>query len=174
MTTSCRRAQARRCMAAAFVLISSMMSGHVQAIEPGQPAPALTLPARNGDAVAVPDGRARLTYVDFWASWCGPCRQSFPWLNTMQARYAAKGLRIVGVNLDAKPADAERFLGEVPAQFEIVLDPKGSSARSWALKGMPSAALLGADGRVIAVHQGFRAGDGEALEALIKTHLNTP
>ncbi|HSW04329.1 TlpA family protein disulfide reductase [Aquabacterium sp.] len=150
------------------------LAGAASAIEVGEAAPALSLPKRDGAAVALPDGRARLTYVDFWASWCGPCRQSFPWLNAMQARYGAKGLRVVGVNLDTKLADAERFLGEVPAQFEIVLDPQGASARRYALKGMPSAALLAADGRVIAVHRGFRGNDGEALEALIKTHLNTP
>lgn len=144
------------------------------ALETGGSAPSLNLPARGGSSLAVPDARARLTYVDFWASWCGPCRQSFPWLNQMQARYGAKGLRVVGINLDAKTADAERFLKEVPATFEIAFDPQGISGRTYALKGMPSAVLLGADGKVIETHQGFRAGDADALEALIRNHLNQP
>jgi thiol-disulfide isomerase/thioredoxin len=144
---------------------------HAQALEAGQPAPALTLPAVGGAALSVPDAHAKLTYIDFWASWCGPCRQSFPWLNQMQARYGAKGLRVVGVNLDAKTADAERFLKEVPARFEIAFDPKGASGHAYGLKGMPSAVLLGADGRVIEMHQGFRSGDADALETLIKNHL---
>lgn len=146
----------------------------VHALETGGSAPSLNLPARGGSSLAVPDARARLTYVDFWASWCGPCRQSFPWLNQMQARYGAKGLRVVGINLDAKTADAERFLKEVPATFEIAFDPQGISGRTYALKGMPSAVLLGADGKVIETHQGFRAGDADALEALIRNHLNQP
>jgi len=124
--------------------------------------------------LAVPDSQARLTYVDFWASWCGPCRQSFPWLNQMQARYGAKGLRVVGINLDAKTADAERFLKEVPASFEIAFDPQGSTGRAYGLRGMPSAVLLGPDGRVIETHQGFRSGDADALETLIKNHLSQP
>jgi thiol-disulfide isomerase/thioredoxin len=156
--------------AAAMVLAAAP----VRAIEAGQPAPSLTLPARSGSTLAVPDARARLTYIDFWASWCGPCRQSFPWLNQMQARYGAKGLRVVGVNLDAKTADAERFLKDVPATFEIAFDPQGGSGRAYALKGMPSAVLLGADGKVIETHQGFRAGDADALEALIRNHLEQP
>lgn len=143
-------------------------------MDTGQSAPALKLAARGGNTVVVPDGQARLTYVDFWASWCGPCRQSFPWLNQMQTRYGAKGLRVVGINLDAKTADAERFLNEVPASFEIAFDPLGASGRAYALKGMPSAVLLGPDGKVIETHQGFRASDADTLEALIKRHLSQP
>jgi len=155
-------------------LLALLLAVPAHALETGTIAPTLSLPQRDGSSLHMPDGRARLTYVDFWASWCGPCRQSFPWLNRMQARYAAQGLRVVGINLDAKTADAERFLQEVPAQFEIALDPQAQSAKRYALKGMPSAALLAADGRVIAVHQGFRPGDAEALEALIKSHLDKP
>lgn len=156
------------------LLCAAFAAGPALAVDVGQPAPALNLPAATGRTLAVPDGRARLTYVDFWASWCGPCRQSFPWLNQMQARYGAKGLRVVGVNLDTTTADAERFLKDVPASFEIAFDPKGASGRAYALKGMPSSVLLGPDGKVIATHQGFRAGDEEQLENLIKTHLSQP
>jgi thiol-disulfide isomerase/thioredoxin len=161
-------------LAWATLLCTAFAATAAHALDAGQPAPALSLPARDGGTLSLPNGRAKLTYVDFWASWCGPCRQSFPWLNQMQARYGAKGLRIVGVNLDAKTVDAERFLKEVPASFEIAFDPQGGSGRAYALKGMPSAVLLGPDGRVIALHQGFRAGDGEALENLIKAHLIQP
>ena len=60
--------------------------------------------------------------VDFWASWCGPCKQSFPWMNDMQARYAGKGLRVVAVNVDQKPSDAQKFLNENAANFDVVFD----------------------------------------------------
>lgn len=158
----------------ALALLAAAMPAPAWAVAPGDAAPALQLPGRVGAQVQVPDKRAKLTYVDFWASWCGPCRQSFPWLNQMQSRYGAQGLRVVGVNLDAKTADAEQFLKAQPAQFEVAFDPQGASGRSYALKGMPSSVLLGSDGRVLAVHSGFRAGDGERLEALIKTHLGKP
>ena len=73
--------------------------------------------------LALADGQARLTYVDFWASWCGPCRQSFPWMNQMQDKYGAKGLRVLAVNLDARREDAQRFLAEHPARFALGFDP---------------------------------------------------
>lgn len=146
-----------------------------QALDVGAPAPAVNLPAQgSGARIALPDNKARLTYVDFWASWCGPCRKSFPWMNQMQARYGAKGLRIVAINVDAKTADAERFLQEMPARFEIALDPQADSAKRYELKGMPTSLLIDATGRIVAVHQGFRDGDGEALETLIQTQLNRP
>ncbi len=143
------------------------------ALEPGAVAPNFQLPGQPAD-VKLAALRGKVVWVDVWASWCGPCRQSFPWLNQMHSRYGAQGLRVVGVNLDARTADAEQFLKERPAQFEVAFDPQGASGRAYALKGMPSSVLLGADGRVLAVHSGFRDGDGERLEALIKTHLGKP
>jgi thiol-disulfide isomerase/thioredoxin len=77
--------------------------------------------------------RGRVVIVDFWASWCKPCRQSIPWLNTLKARYGADGLTIIGVNVDAEREDADRFLRDVPIDFEVMFDPDGDVApdRSW-------------------------------------------
>lgn len=158
----------------AVLVAACLTAGSALAAQPGEVAPAFALPEANGTAVALDQFKGRVVYVDFWASWCGPCRQSFPWLNRMQARYGAKGLRVVGVNLDARTADAERFLQEVPATFEIAFDPQGTAGRAYALKGMPSAVLLGADGRVIQVHQGFRNGDADLLETLLQQQLTQP
>jgi len=112
-------------------------------------------------------GQAKLTYVDFWASWCGPCKQSFPWMNEMHAKYAASGLRILAVNVDAKRADAERFLQGTPANFAIVYDRDGAFAKSVEVKTMPSSMLVDAKGRVLFVHEGFNLKDRESLEAVI-------
>src|SRR5262245_55408274 len=91
------------------------------------------LTAAAADGASTADGtldlshyRGRLVLVDFWASWCAPCRQSFPWLNEMQSRYGKRGLVVVGVNVDRQRADADRFLKETPAKFQIVYDPDGS------------------------------------------------
>ncbi|MDX1802514.1 MAG: TlpA disulfide reductase family protein, partial [Alcanivorax sp.] len=100
-------------------------------------------------------GDAKVIYVDFWASWCGPCRRSFPWLNEMQKRYGDRGFTVVGVNLDPKRDDANRFLAAYPASFPLVFDPDGAYAEKYSLKGMPSAVLLNADGKVLARHVGF-------------------
>jgi hypothetical protein len=93
-------------------------------------------------------------------------------MNDMQARYGAKGLQVVAVNVDAKPEDARRFLGENPARFLVAFDRAGESPRKFAIKGMPSSVLIGADGKVIATHAGFRDGDREPLEAAIREALS--
>jgi cytochrome c biogenesis protein CcmG/thiol:disulfide interchange protein DsbE len=156
-------AQASTLGAAALVLPRPAL-----ALEPGQAVPLATVPGAPGQApVPLFDGKARATYIDFWASWCGPCRQSFPWMNRVQAKYGPKGLRIVAVNLDSQPADAQRFLAERPAQFTLAFDPAAESARRFGIKAMPSSVLLGADGKVVATHAGFRDEDLGPLEARI-------
>jgi cytochrome c biogenesis protein CcmG, thiol:disulfide interchange protein DsbE len=134
------------------------------AVEVGQAAPDIELAAGAG-AEKLSSLKGKLVYVDFWASWCVPCRQSFPWMNDMQAKYGAKGLQIVGVNLDAKRADADQFLAQLPARFTIGFDAKGTSAKQFGVKGMPTSVLVGPDGKVIAVHQGFKDADRAELEA---------
>jgi cytochrome c biogenesis protein CcmG, thiol:disulfide interchange protein DsbE len=134
------------------------------AVEAGQAAPDIQLNGAAG-AQKLSALKGKVVYLDFWASWCGPCRQSFPFMNDMQAKYGAKGLQIVGVNLDAKKADADQFLASLPAKFTVAFDPKGDSAKTFAVKGMPSSVLIGADGKVLAVHQGFKDDDRAELEA---------
>jgi hypothetical protein len=92
-------------------------------------------------------------------------------MNEMQAKYGARGLQIVGVNLDAQTGDAEKFLAQVPAAFAVAYDAKGDSARRYELKGMPSSVLVGPDGKVIKVHAGFRQEDRKALEDAIVAAL---
>src|SRR5205085_11445049 len=107
-------------------------------------------------------------YLDFWASWCGPCKQSFPWMNALQARYADKGLVIVAVNVDAIHDDALKFLRQVPASFKIAYDPKGQVAQQYAIKGMPSSFLIGRDGKVLSLHTGFNNGARDELERAVE------
>jgi len=153
---------------AAYLLCG--LSASALALEPGAPAPAFTLNGPDG-AVKLEQYKGKLVYVDFWASWCGPCRQSFPWMNEMQARYGAQGLQVVGVNVDAKSEDARNFLAATPARFAIAFDPNGATPRSYGIKGMPSSVLIGPDGKVLYEHSGFRAADRDTLESRIKTAL---
>jgi thiol-disulfide isomerase/thioredoxin len=144
------------------------------AVEPGQPVPVATVTGTAAAAVPLVDGKARATYIDFWASWCGPCRESFPWMNRMQEKFGPKGLRIVAINLDAKRPDAEAFLAQRPAKFEIGFDAGGAAAKQFGVKTMPSSVLVGADGKVIAIHQGFRPEDEAELERHIAAALGNP
>jgi cytochrome c biogenesis protein CcmG, thiol:disulfide interchange protein DsbE len=116
----------------------------------------LTAAAEATDPLDLASLRGKVVLVDFWASWCEPCRHSFPWLNEMQAKYAVRGLVVIGVNVDREHADAERFLHDVPAQFRIVYDPAGSLATRYDLPGMPVSYVIGPNGDIVGRHVGFR------------------
>lgn len=154
-----------------FTAVLALACAHwAQALEPGQAAPDIELP-QGSVAQRLSELRGRLVYLDFWASWCGPCRQSFPWMNEMQRKYGARGLQVVAVNLDAKRADADQFLARHPASFGLAFDARGESARLVGVKAMPTSLLVAPDGRVLWVHAGFRVEDRDALEARIAAAL---
>lgn len=142
------------------------------ALTTGDAAPAFELP---GDAASIKLSayKGKVVYVDFWASWCGPCKESFPWLNEMQAKYGAKGFQVVGINVDAKTDDAKTFLKQVPAKFTVAYDDKGLTPKQFGIKGMPSSVLIDANGKVIAQHTGFRDADKAQLEQSIQQALTS-
>ena len=121
--------------------------------------------AASADAIDLATWKGKVVYLDFWASWCGPCKQSFPFMNEMQSKYGAKGFQVVGVNLDPKREDADGFLAKVPATFAIGYDPKGDSPKRYAITGMPTSLLIGADGKVREVHSGFHDDQRKNIEA---------
>ncbi|WP_229260089.1 TlpA family protein disulfide reductase [Duganella aquatilis] len=153
-----------------LMLAATLAASSAQALEKGAPAPQFDLPGVDG-AIKLAKLQGKVVYVDFWASWCGPCRQSFPWMNEMQAKYGAKGLQIVGVNVDAKSDDARQFLTATPARFAIAFDPQGATPRNYGIKGMPSSVLIGPDGKVLLEHSGFREADRAELESKIQSAL---
>ena len=126
--------------AAAVLLLA--LAADAAAVGAGEPAPAFSLPTATGDSVALDRLHGRVVYVDFWASWCGPCRRSFPWMNEMHAKYGPNGLTVIGVNVDKRRPDAERFLQQTPAAFTIVYDSAGKTPEAYAVKGMPSSYLI--------------------------------
>jgi thiol-disulfide isomerase/thioredoxin len=115
--------------------------------------------------------RGQVVYLDFWASWCVPCRRSFPWMNEMHSRYSGDGLVILAVNVDGERQDAEKFLEALPADFRIVFDPEGRLAAEWQLLGMPNSFLISRNGEVVARHVGFRSDTPGKLEEEIREQL---
>ena len=115
--------------------------------------------------------RGKVVMLDFWASWCVPCRRSFPWMNSMHQKYAERGLVIVAVNVDKKTAEAEKFLEAYPAEFRIAYDPDASLAREYGVETMPSTFIIGRDGQVASRHFGFKVKRQEEYEAAILTAL---
>ncbi|GGD00403.1 thiol:disulfide interchange protein [Undibacterium terreum] len=140
------------------------------ALEKGSAAPAFDLNGIDGQ-VKLAKYQGKLIYLDFWASWCGPCRQSFPWMNELQNKYGAQGLQVIGVNLDARNEDARTFLAGTPAHFVIAFDPAGATPRNYGVRGMPSSLLIGPDGKVLFEHSGFKDADKVELEEKIKASL---
>ena len=131
-----------------------------------RPAPSFTLPAVNG-TVVLDSLRGRVVYVDFWASWCEPCKRSFPWLATLQKSYGPRGLTVVAINLDKDRDAAGRFLQKYPAAFTVAFDPAGTIAEAYQVAGMPSSFLIGKDGSIVHSHIGFDAKKTGPIEQLI-------
>jgi thiol-disulfide isomerase/thioredoxin len=117
--------------------------------------------------------QGKVIYLDFWASWCGPCRKSFPWMNTMQEVHKQQGFVIISVNVDNEKASAEQFLTEVPANFSVFYDPKGKVARKFKLRGMPSSYLIDRSGKVVSAHVGFSGSKRIKYEQDIKNLMNS-
>jgi len=134
-----------------ILLVLSLLAAGAQA------APSLdhqVLNAQN-QSVSLNEFKGKVVYVDFWASWCGPCRKSFPWMNAMQQKYQAEGLAVVAINLDTEPELAQTFLQQMPAQFNLRFNPEGDVAKSFDLMGMPSSFVFNRQGQLVQQHVGF-------------------
>jgi len=133
-------------------------------------APAFQLPARSGTA-SLDSLRGQVVLVDFWASWCVPCQRSFPWMDSLMARYGKQGFSVVAINLDKQRAPAYRFLEEHPASFTIAFDPAGKTAEAYGIAGMPTSVLIGRDGTIVQTHLGFDPKKNAEFESLIAEKL---
>ncbi len=128
-------------------------------------------PAR-ADSLDLSAYKGKVVLVDFWASWCNPCRLSFPWMNEVQQIYGRKGLVIIGVNVDHDRDLADDFLKANAAQFKIVYDPSGKIASEYNFKDMPTSYLIGRDGKIRYVHNGFYPNKEGSYDTDINTLLN--
>lgn len=133
-------------------------------------APEFELPTRHG-SVDLKQLRGHVVLVDFWASWCGPCHESFPWMNQMYEQYKDEGLRVIAINVDSDTRQAKAFLKRVPAYFTVAFDPDGKTPDAYGVMGMPSSYLVGPDGRIRARHIGFHKNRTADYEASIRKLL---
>jgi cytochrome c biogenesis protein CcmG/thiol:disulfide interchange protein DsbE len=118
--------------------------------------------------------KGKVVYLDFWASWCTPCRQSFPWMNRLQELDGSRGLVVVAVNVDHDKELADKFLQRFSPQFKVVYDPKGEIARQYGFKDMPTSFVIGRDGQVRYTHAGFYPNQQSTYSAHIEEVLNEP
>lgn len=144
-----------------FLIVASLLL--LSATTPAQADDKLALLAAERGA----DYSGKVVVVDFWASWCVPCRRSFPWMNAMLARYEDRGLVIIAVNLDNERDEAERFLADYPADFTVHFDATAEFAKQFGVEAMPSSFIFGRDGELKARHLGFKVRSQDEYEAVL-------
>lgn len=140
-------------------------------VAPGGPAPALAGPRLDGAPFDLAAQRGKLVLVDFWASWCEPCRRELPVLEALHREHAAAGLVVVGVSVDEQQADAEAFLKQVQLSFPIVFDGDRSLGKTWSPPKMPSVYLIERDGTIARVFEGEKPGQLDELKAEVVRRL---
>lgn len=159
------------------------------AAEEGQKAPQFTLPSllavdesvaktaanakatKSNHTINLNDYIGKVVYVDFWASWCGPCRQSLPLINDLRLKYEDKGFEVLAINLDENPDDGRNFLKKYPVSYPTLSDPSGKTPEAYGLRGMPTSYLIDRKGNIVAVHEGFKKKDIKKLEKLVQAEL---
>jgi thiol-disulfide isomerase/thioredoxin len=110
-------------------------------------------------------------YLDFWASWCGPCKQSFPWMGQLQQQMRDAKLQVVAVGLDKQSQPMERFLRQFPGHVSVVWDPAAETAKRFDVQAMPSSYLINPAGQVVWRHRGFHLADSAALLSNIRQRV---
>lgn len=122
------------------------------------PAPDFSLPDKAGSTVSLDDFDGQVVLLNFWASWCGPCREEMPLLVELYQRYEALGFTMLGINVEEDSAAANNFLSTVPVSFPILYDRTNSVSKLYDVIAMPSTVLIGRDGRVRYIHHGYEPG----------------
>jgi thiol-disulfide isomerase/thioredoxin len=154
----------------AFLLLVFLLSRAMpaSAVDIGAAAPEIALISlSNGQEVQLSQLRGTVVYVDFWASWCGPCRISLPALDRIYEELKGLGFEILAVNVDEQQRDALSFLKDYPVSYPVLWDPTGDTPSRYQVPGMPTAFLIDRNGRVRDVHMGFRKSDSEKVRSRI-------
>lgn len=157
---------------AIILAVHFLVTDTVWAAAPGTPVPSCQ--ARKPDGTGFIDPRdfiGKVVYLDFWASWCGPCRQSLPFLDELQRRYKDRGFQVLGIGVDENPGEARKFLIGLGVGFPVGLDPDGDCPSQFQLLGMPAAYLIDRKGIIRYVHLGFRKEDRPQLQRWVEALL---
>lgn len=153
------------------LLVLCLVSFFSLAEEMKKPAPNWQLPdIQSSTQVSLTDYKGKVVYLDFWASWCKPCVQSFPFLQGLYEQYQQQGLVVIAINLDEDKNNALAFLEKVPVTYPVLYDSSAKSAFSYQVKAMPSSYFIDKKGNIRAVHLGYKPADNEKIIKAIE-HL---
>ena len=155
-------------LCAIFVLYSLALSK-----EESSPAPAFNGKTPDGEVIKLADYKGKVVLLDFWASWCGPCREEMPFLIQLHEKVRKNGFTVIGVNVDTEVEKAEGFLNQLGQRpsFPVVFDPEGKIPPLYAVSGMPTTVLIDKHGVIRFRHTGFKEADKEKLVEEVKTLL---
>lgn len=138
------------------MLLSALYLGLNTSASANTPLPDIELrDFHSGEILSKADLQGKVVYLDFWASWCKPCKKSFPFMNELNAKYSNQEFKIVAVNLDEFAEDAQQFLSQIPAEFKIYSDPNKQLAEALQLPGLPVAFVIDKQGNIRGRHIGF-------------------
>lgn len=132
-------------------------------------APTFALPGKSGETIDLAKLKGQVVMLNFWASWCGPCRTEMPLMDQIYKKYSAAGFTLLGVNVDTDSSDAQKFLSQVPVSFPIAYDRTNKVSQLYEVAAMPSTVFIDRKGNVRALHRGYKAGDEAEYLAQIRT-----
>ena len=153
---------------ALVILITIATTSLVQAASVSGPAPNFTLKSLDGKNLKLSEMRGNVVLINFWASWCGPCRQEMPLLNALHNKYAPLGFTVLGVNVEENSDDARGFLVNFPVDFPILLDNKNKVSKQYNVIAMPTTVVVDRDGNMRFLHKGYKSGDEKAYRKMVK------
>lgn len=133
-----------------------------------EPAPDFTLKTNTGENLRLAEQRGKVVMINFWATWCAPCRQEMPFLDELYQRYERAGFTLFGVNVEQDNSAAQRFLEEIEVSFPILFDPTSDVSRAYQVSAMPTTVMVDRDGQVRYVNRGYRPGDEEKYQEQIQ------
>jgi thiol-disulfide isomerase/thioredoxin len=137
-------------------------------------APDVSLQTEQGAPARLAAFKGKVVLVDFWASWCVPCKTSFPALEALHREFAPRGLAVLAVNLDEHRKDADGFLSAHPHTMPVLFDPAGAGPTAFGVKGMPTSFLIDRAGIIRFSHMGYTANIGQQyrqeIDLLISEH----
>ena len=142
--------------------------GPAQASEVSGPAPDFTLRSNTGKNLKLSEFRGQVVLLNFWASWCGPCRQEMPALEKLQKRYGKLGFTVLGVNVEEDSTQAKRMLREIRVSFPILYDTQNTASKLYQVSAMPTTVIIDRDGNMRYLHKGYKGGDERIYKKWVK------
>jgi len=137
------------------------------------PAKDFILKSNKGSNIRLSELRGRVVMLNFWASWCGPCRQEMPLLSKLSERYEAAGFTLLGINVEADQKAADKLLKEIPVSFPVLYDPTSKVSEAYQVEAMPSTIIVDCDGNMNYLHRGYVPGDEKIYKKRIKKLLRS-